>query len=309
MGGILSLLLDLAEALPDLSAATGFSVEAIISGEAAAAIETEASWLLAQGLVATSAEALEVTGITAESVSMLFAVPSALRDLVGLGVTFQTVTGVSALVAAGIRFEQQQVSIVNHNSMALSLWRPADYYDILFPGVNSFVQAINVVEHWSSSLFNYLGRYIWESLAREARLQIGQATSSLALRAHHSFHDALARVAENTRWVLTTGPANVYSALSDYYAQLPPLNPPQVRQLERRLERRRRAITSDEAPHNSGEVVQKYDAPGGAHQRTTPDWMLPLILGLYGDITPAWGAEIQKIEDKEDGPKKKRRKL
>ncbi|BAQ55546.1 VP2 minor capsid protein [Bat polyomavirus 5b] len=200
MGGFISLLLNLAEALPELSAATGFSVEAIISGEAAAAVEAEASWLMSStGLALTAAEALEATGISAESISMLFAVPSALRDLVGLGITFQTVTGVSALVAAGIRIEQHQVSVVNQNSMALSIWRPQDYYDILFPGVNSFVQAINVVENWGSSLFNYVGRYIWDSLVREARLQIGQATNELAVRAHHSFHDALARVAENTR--------------------------------------------------------------------------------------------------------------
>ncbi|AWD33800.1 VP3 [Tupaia glis polyomavirus 1] len=32
----------------------------------------------------------------------------------------------------------------------------------------------------------------------------------------------------------------------------------------------------------SGDIVQLYEAPGGALQRVTPDWLLPLILRLNG---------------------------
>lgn len=47
------------------------------------------------------------------------------------------------------------------------------------------------------------------------------------------------------------------------------------------------------AGNDSGISVAVYPAPGGAEQRATPDWLLPLILGLSGDTTPTWKADLE----------------
>ncbi|WAA14048.1 VP3 [Lyfec polyomavirus MAF4] len=46
------------------------------------------------------------------------------------------------------------------------------------------------------------------------------------------------------------------------------------------------------AGQDSGQIITSFGAPGGAHQRACSDWMLPLVLGLSGDITPAWRRDL-----------------
>ncbi|ASH97636.1 VP3 [Giant panda polyomavirus] len=233
--------------------------------------------------------------------------PGFFQDIVGLGVLFQTVSGASSLVAAGIQLGRHEVSVVNRN-MALVPWIPQDLFDIYFPGVSSFSYVVNIVADWGESLFHSLARNIWDALMRESRAQITHATRELTLRGVQTFQDTMARVIERARWVVTNGPVHAYSAIEEYYRALPPINPAQARQLARRLEIKTPERLTIESPEESGEVVQRYEPPGGAFQRATPDWMLPLILGLYGDITPTWSSYLEHIEAEEDGPKKKRRK-
>ncbi|BBG62013.1 minor capsid protein VP2 [Rhinolophus affinis polyomavirus 2] len=307
MGGVLSVLLDLAEITADLSAATGASEGLILSGEAAAAVEAEVSWLMTLETM-SPLEALAATGITTEQFSLMHAIPTMVSNAVGLGVFFQTITGASALVAAGLKLGlSHEVSVVNQN-MALDIWRPEEYWDVLFPGVQTFAYSLNVLGEWATSLYHAVTRQIWDSLVREGHRQIGRFTNELALRSAHSFHDTIARIVENARWVLTTGPSHVYSHLEGYYSNLPGINPAQARNLARRLKAKIPDRYSMERESYSGELIDHSPPPGGAHQRVTPDWMLPLILGLYGDITPAWGQQLHKLEEEEDGPKKKRKR-
>ncbi|QLH64633.1 VP2 [California sea lion polyomavirus 2] len=302
MGGVFSVFLDLLSLLPELSASTGFAIDAILAGEAAATVEAQVAGLMLMESIGPL-EALASIGLTAESFSLLSAMPGFFNEAIGLGVVFQTVSGVSSLVSAGIRLNQE-VSVVNRH-MALVPWIPHDLYDIYFPGVSTFSYSLNVIGEWASSLIQAVGRNIWESLIRESRQQIGHATSALAQRGARSFHDALARVAENARWVITNGPVEAYRGLERYYQELPGLNPAQFRQLQRRMNENFYDRLTMEQSRESGEVIDKHNegAPGGARQRVTPDWMLPLVLGLYGDITPTWSANLAE----EDVPKKKRR--
>ncbi|AFU25585.1 VP2 [Alphapolyomavirus quintipanos] len=317
MGGVISIIVDIIELTAELTAATGFSVEAIINGEALAAVEAQLSSLATvEGL--TGVEALASLGITTEQYSFLTSVPGMLSNAVGLGVVFQTVSGASALVTAGIATSYaKEVSVVNRN-MAVIPWRDPDYYDILFPGVQSFSYAIDVITDWSGSLFHSIGRYIWESVTTEARRQIGHASNQVIVRGTHAFQDTLARILENARWVVQSGPTNVYNYLDNYYRQLPPVNPAQARQMYRRLGQKYRVTRDAQIPDRynlesseteSGETVEFYKHPGGANQRVTPDWMLPLILGLYGDITPTWDKYVHQVEEEDEYQKKKRRRV
>lgn len=64
----------------------------------------------------------------------------------------------------------------------------------------------------------------------------------------------------------------------------------------RLIEMGRWYVETDEsitAGNDSGISVAVYTAPGGAEQRVTPDWLLPLILGLSGDTTPTWKADFK----------------
>ncbi|AFU25610.1 VP2 [Alphapolyomavirus apaniscus] len=313
MGGVLSLFFDIAELASALSTETGISVGAILAGEAAADIEASVMGLMTiEGLGA--ADALAAMGLTMENFSMMYALPGMLSEAVGIGTLFQTISGASSLVAVGIKYSREEVSIVNKNisDMALQLWRPQDYYDILFPGVNHFAHYLNVIEGWASSLVHTVSRAIWDSIMRDARHQIGYASRELVVRGTTSFQDVMAKVIETSRWVLTSGPSHIYSSLSEYYRQLPGLNPAQIRDVYRRLGEPvpSRYQLEVEAREESAEVIETYSAPGGAHQRVCPDWMLPLILGLYGDVTPTFATYIHQVEKEDDkGRPSKRRRL
>ncbi|AFU25606.1 VP2 [Macaca fascicularis polyomavirus 1] len=318
MGGVLTLLLDIVDIAEGLSLSTGFTVDAILSGEAFAAVSTEAAWLVeieAVDLAGLSAvEALSLTGLTTEQFSLLSALPTALNNAIGIGIFFQTVSGASAVVAAGVTTfgYSKEVPVVN---MALVPWFPQ--VDYLFPGLTSFSYYLNAVLDWGESLFHAVGREVWRTLMRRATLQIGYATREVAIRSTNELTHTIAQIAENARWALTSGPVHVYSSLQEYYRYLPPRNPIQLRQQYRNrgevppsrqqfeYEEGQRVRRETGEP-KSGHYVEHYSAPGGANQRVAQDWMLPLILGLYGDITPTWELELNKLEKEEDGPSKKK---
>ncbi|AJG44387.1 VP3 [Meles meles polyomavirus 1] len=204
--------------------------------------------------------------------------------------------------------------------MALQVWMPQ--IDYLFPGFSTFARYAQYLDPfvWGPDLINHVSRLFWQALLSEGRRQIGYAARDLqaasrelatrtATEVAGTVQDAVARFFENTRWAVShvTTP---YGALQNYYRQLSPVNPPQLRQLERRLTDRGVDIRQDEEKHYpSAEYIEKYGAPGGAGQRHAPDWLLPLLLGLYGDLTPTWRKEIEEqieSEDEEDTPQKKR---
>ncbi|BBG61987.2 minor capsid protein VP2 [Myotis horsfieldii polyomavirus 2] len=323
MGGVFSILADISAIASELSAATGTSVEAVLAGELAAAVESEASALMTvEGI--SGIEALTRLGITTEQFSLMYALPGMLSEAVGIGMFFQTITGASGLVAAGILQSQEQVSTVRSQNMSsLIEWRPEDYYDILFPGVSTFSYYMNIAAGWAGSLFHAVGRSMWEAAQTyawhpERPIAIDFVAQELARRTSGSFQHTLAQILEKARWVVT-GIANTpYSYAESYYRALPKQNPAQMRQQARMHGRPipdRLHFYSPETSlmvwenAHSGELIEMgYQDPGGAHQRSTPDWMLPLILGLYGDITPVWGTYLHKLEEEEDGPKKKRQR-
>ncbi|QFU78317.1 VP3 [Mastomys natalensis polyomavirus 3] len=213
--------------------------------------------------------------------------------------------------------------------MALVPWQDPNLYDILFPGVNTVAHGLNVVADWGHSLMGSIGRYVWDLVYSTTRPGI-EGPGGLSLRQTHNLLDGVSRMLENSRWVITNIQSvaeyvrgarqyvdqvgQAYRGLEDYYRNLG-LNPPQRRALFRKIhptlesstavpQRQGTAVPEGVVQDQSGEVIEMYRPPGGAHQRVTPDWMLPLILGLYGDITPTWATYI-----KEDGPQKKKRRV
>lgn len=102
MGGVLSAVVDLIVMSIDLSAATGISMEAILSGEALAALEAEVTSIMTiQGL--SGLEALAQLGWTAEQFSQMSFLATTFSQALGYGVMLQTAMGVSALASVGIR--------------------------------------------------------------------------------------------------------------------------------------------------------------------------------------------------------------
>lgn len=102
MGGVLSAVVDLIVMAVDLSAATGISMEAILTGEALAALEAEVSSVMTiQGL--SGIEALAQLGWTAEQFSQMSFLATTFSQTLGYGVMLQTVTGISSMIAVGLR--------------------------------------------------------------------------------------------------------------------------------------------------------------------------------------------------------------
>ncbi|AFP94209.1 VP2 structural protein [bat polyomavirus 3b] len=102
MGGVLSTIVDLIVVAIDLSFATGLSMEAILTGEALAAIEAEVSApMTLEGL--SGIEALTSWGWTAEQFSNLSLLASTYSQAIGYGVLFQTVSGLSTMIQVAVR--------------------------------------------------------------------------------------------------------------------------------------------------------------------------------------------------------------
>nr|AAT47369.1 VP2 protein [Betapolyomavirus hominis] len=323
MGAALALLGDLVASVSEAAAATGFSVAEIAAGEAAAAIEVQiASLATVEGITSTS-EAIAAIGLTPQTYAVIAGAPGAIA---GFAALIQTVTGISSLAQVGYRFfsdwdhKVSTVGLYQQSGMALELFNPDEYYDILFPGVNTFVNNIQYLDprHWGPSLFATISQALWHVI----RDDIPAITSQeLQRRTERFFRDSLARFLEETTWTIVNAPMNFYNYIQEYYSDLSPIRPSMVRQVAEREGTRvhfghtysiddadsieevtqRMDLRNQQTVH-SGEFIEKTIAPGGANQRTAPQWMLPLLLGLYGTVTPA-------LEAYEDGPSQKKRRV
>nr|BAC81839.1 VP3 [JC polyomavirus] len=183
--------------------------------------------------------------------------------------------------------------------MALQLFNPEDYYDILFPGVNAFVNNIHYLDprHWGPSLFSTISQAFW-NLVRDDLPSL--TSQEIQRRTQKLFVESLARFLEETTWAIVNSPVNLYNYISDYYSRLSPVRPSMVRQVAQR-EGTYISFGHSYTQSIDDADIEKSLAPGGANQRSAPQWMLPLLLGLYGTVTPA-------LEAYEDGPNKKKRR-
>ncbi|AFU25601.1 VP2 [Betapolyomavirus cercopitheci] len=325
MGAALALLGDLVATVSEAAAATGFSVAEIAAGEAAAALEVQiASLATVEGI--TSTEAIAAIGLTPQTYAVITGAPGAIA---GFAALVQTVSGVSSLAQVGYRFfsdwdhKISTVGLYQQPGMALELFNPEEYYDILFPGVNTFVNNIQYLDprHWGPTLFAAISQAFWQVV----RDDLPRLTSQeIQRRTERFFRDSLAKFLEETTWTIVNAPINLYNSIQDYYSTLSPIRPSMVRQVAERegtqisfghqytqsiddadsIEEvtQRLDLRKKEANVHSGEFIEKTLAPGGANQRVAPQWMLPLLLGLYGTVTPA-------LEAYEDAPNKKKRRM
>ncbi|AFP94193.1 VP2 structural protein [bat polyomavirus 4b] len=223
MGAFLTLLLNIGEIATELSATTGLTLETLLTGEALAALEAEvASLMTIDGI--SGIEALAQLGFTAEQFSNMSLVASVVQEGVSYGLVFQTLSGASALVGAGLKYGLEQVSVVNRNKRTLFHGQ----HDILTQALLSFkLDPLN----WGNSIITALAHQPIKA------------------------NDGLKNLILNSRWVISSQSAPPDSA--------------------------------------SGNLINFYPPTGGTHQQSTPDWMLPLILGLSGEKT----AELRYLQN------------
>ncbi|BAQ55574.1 VP2 minor capsid protein [Bat polyomavirus 6b] len=318
MGALLAVLAEVFE----LSAATGFTVDSILTGEAIVADELLQAYTT--NLVAlegfTQTEALLAAGFSPEAAYLLTSLapnfPEAFSLLAGAESVVHGSLFIGAATSAALTPYSYDyatpIADLNQHLMALQVWRPEDWEDIYFPGVLPFARFVNYIDpaNWASNLYHAIGRYFWESAQRAGTRLIEQevrhVSTDLAQRTVTSIAETLSYYFENARWAVSHLSSNIYGGLQQYYSELPPLRPHQVRALHKRLGEKIPDRFNLESSKGSAQYVDKYDSPGGARQRHTPDWMLPLILGLYGDILPSWETTLEELEAEEDGPQKKK---
>ncbi|AFU25614.1 VP2 [Betapolyomavirus calbifrons] len=317
MGAVLAVLAEVFE----LASVTGLSVDAILSGEAfttAELLQAHIANLVTVGGL-TEAEALAATEVTAEAYAALTSITSTFpQAFAALAATELTATGsltVGAAVAAALYpyTYDHSTPLANLNTnMALQVWIPD--LDLDFPGVRPFVRFVNYIDpaQWATDLFQAVGRYFWQTAQRYGQNliehELRETSRELAVTAVTSVSDVLARYFETARWAVSLLPRNIYQSLQNYYQELPPLNPIQVRQLQRRIGGTIPDRLTFHDTIQTAEYVEKAEAPGGANQRVAHDWLLPLLLGLYGDISPSWESTLEDLEEEEDAPQKKKRK-
>ncbi|AJB28785.1 VP2 [Adelie penguin polyomavirus] len=313
MGGVISAIVG---AIEGLVAATGFTEAAILSGEAAAAISAEVATTAAISGV-TEAEAIAALGLTGEQIALLSAVPEAFGQAVGAATALQTLTGAASLVSAGIHlalYETPAVPRNQHHDMALVPYDWGQLLDYEFPGLsfiaNTLYDAVHTIDPrtWGPSLVNQLLERLWYRARLEIEAEGLRAAGEAAQAAGRGLGDVMARFLENTRWAVTETPSNAYEWLQQYYQDLPRMRPVQYRQQARALGVDLPAQPVEEAM-DSGDYVAPYPPPGGAGQRTAPQWLLPLLLGLYGDPNPKWDggkAKKRRADPSTQTPNKRR---
>nr|CBX23442.1 VP2 protein [Chimpanzee polyomavirus] len=220
MGGLLSSLVDMIVMASELSAASGLTIEALLTGEALAALEAEVfSLMTVEGL--SGIETLAQLGWTAEQFSNMAFISTTFSNAIGYGVLFQTVSGISSLVSAGIRLGTS-VSSVNRHQTEQEL-------ETLFGKIAHFLH-VNLAFHLDP--FDWCGSIGTTMPSEFSNLTLDQLSK-------------LALIIENGRWVVQRSPTH------------DPL-------------------------FESGDIIDIFGPPGGARQRVTADWMLPLILRLNG---------------------------
>ncbi|QIQ69319.1 viral protein 2 [Alphapolyomavirus callosciuri] len=181
MGGIISSLVEIIVLATELSAASGLTIEALLTGEALAALEAEVfSLMTIEGL--SGIEALAQLGWTAEQFSNLAYIASTFSTAVGYGIFFQTASGLSSLIAAGIQLGLQ-VSTVNRGRTEREL-------ELLFGTAAKLLHG---------NLAHHLNPFQWcESLHRDFPKEIEKVDISLRSK--------LGLIIENGRWVIQTTP-------------------------------------------------------------------------------------------------------
>lgn len=128
MGAALTILVDLIEGLAEVSTLTGLSAEAILSGEALAALDGEITALTLEGVM-SSETALATMGISEEVYGFVSTVPVFVNRTAGAIWLMQTVQGAST-ISLGIQryLHNEEVPTVNRN-MALIPWRDRSRHD------------------------------------------------------------------------------------------------------------------------------------------------------------------------------------
>ncbi|QBJ04574.1 VP2 [Tasmanian devil-associated polyomavirus 1] len=325
MGGVASIIFELIE-LGEIVAGAGLGAEALLSGELAEILLGQLEILQTiEGF--TLAEALTNLGLSAQAYTALISTAAGGSGLIteaasAIGTYLSAALGAS-LIAAGLSPLDFSYARGEEYLMATDLipWFPD--VDFLYPGTDYIVSVISILDpyHWGPSLFNALGRYLWDTLRSETGRQLGHMTREVASREVRTFRDLLARFLENVRWSIVEIPRDTYNFLGEYYRELPRVRPSQYSQLYEKLDPQGRRgqqpydefvernveNSANRRSFESGEYVEAPFVPGGAGQDVTMEWMLPLILGLYGDIVPEWEEEIREIEHEEDMYQSKQR--
>ena len=353
MGALVSIFAAVAE----VAAATGFTAEALLTGEAAVSLTSQIASLVAQGF--TYSEALAGVGVSAEAL----AYTTALAEAAEVGGSVWTTLATSAYslgasgaagLAAGIQggiataaaglVPTTSAGSSKQTSMALQRYNPELW---LFPEAQWIYNAYHYFDpnSWLPSLIEQISDRFWSSLLQAGQRQLTSEASAIALRTSNRLWYSLVESISNAVWFVR----NSYYALDHYYRVIPPrfgnvrlrtflegrredrfVNPPtfvaerteQGRVPERvaparegeggeshswfqgefsdYLEKFRKLFTREQ--QESGERVIKIAPPGGAEQMTTPDWLVPLVLGLLGDLTPTFEADIKRY-----GSKRKRK--
>ncbi|AGV77093.1 minor capsid VP3 protein [African elephant polyomavirus 1] len=185
--------------------------------------------------------------------------------------------------------------------MALQLWFPP--VDYLFPGVTQFSRFLRYIDptQWGPELFHHLTQAFFSTFRDATRRQLTDASRNIAERTAKTLVETLVDLLTNATWAIAHLPSDVYTFLDNYYEELPPLNPAQFSGIRKRLGKVNPYEQQDVFANTvSAEFVTKVTAPGGAMQKHAPDWVLPLLLGLfdedYRQVTPR------------DGPAAKRRR-
>lgn len=196
MGGFISLLVSLPEIAAELSAETAISVESILTGEALAALEAEVTSLMTMDVI-SGVEALAQLGFTAEQFSQFALVSSVVNEAISYGLVFQTLSGVSTLVAAGIKLALEQESIVNRN-IGWSGQEPLLRHSMLAFTLDPL--------HWENSIMHEVGDLLFQQVSPQSRL--------LGL---HNARDLIAR----GRWVVQTEKAENEGEMSGNVINIP----------------------------------------------------------------------------------------
>ncbi|NDU78651.1 hypothetical protein GWI34_39605, partial [Actinomadura sp. DSM 109109] len=157
----------------------GVTLEAILTGEALAALEAEISSLMTiEGI--SGIEALAQLGFTAELFSNFSLVASLVNQGLTYGFILQTVSGIGSLITVGVRLSREQVSLVKRDVS----WVGSN--EVLRHALMAF--SLDPLQ-WENSLLHSVGQDIFNSLSPTSRLQIQSNLVNLIL---------------NSRWVFQT---------------------------------------------------------------------------------------------------------